>query len=142
MVRIYFRKVPLLQRSLFLFLVTLMWCTVSAAEQGGHWHDHLTISGTPATSVTVGQSYSFTPTASDSQGRALVFAIANMPVWASFNTSNGQLSGTSTAGSVGTYSNIVIAVSDGLKTATLPAFAVQVLASTPPPPAPAPLTIS
>jgi hypothetical protein len=104
---------------------------------GRHWRDHVTISGTPATTITAGQSYSFTPSASDTLGRPLVFAVANQPAWAAFNTSTGQLSGAPGAGSVGTYSNIVIAVSDGLRTATLPAFAVQVLASqaaAPPPP--------
>jgi putative Ig domain-containing protein len=89
----------------------------------------LTISGTPPTSVTAGQSYSFTPTAIDTHTHSLVFAIANQPTWASFSSSTGQLSGTPGSGSVGSYSNIVIAVSDGTKTASLPAFTVQVLAS-------------
>ena len=59
-----------------------------------------------------------------------------MPSWATFSTSSGQLSGTPSGTSVGAYSNIVIAVSDGYRTATLPAFTVQVLAGTnsPPPP--------
>ena len=42
------------------------------------------ISGSPATSVTVGQAYSFTPTASDPDGQALSFSIANRPSWATF----------------------------------------------------------
>ena len=74
----------------------------------------LTISGTPPASVTAGQSYSFTPTAIDSHTRTLVFAIANQPAWASFSSSTGQLSGTPGSASVGTYANIVIAVSDGM----------------------------
>ena len=107
------------------------WCAVGAAQEG-HWerHDHVTISGSPPTSVTAGQSYSFTPTATDSQGRALVFAVSNMPTWATFNTTTGQLSGTPSAASVGNYANIAIAVSDGWHTAALPSFTVQVLAST------------
>src|SRR5262249_52937403 len=135
-------------RRLRLSLVALMacatWCSVSMAQSWGgggrHQRDHVTISGTPAGSVTAGQTYAFTPSASDNQGRTLVFAVANMPAWASFSTSTGQLSGTPDASSVGTYSNIVIAVSDGLKTATLPAFSVQVLAGQSP--APPPPTIS
>jgi hypothetical protein len=106
----------------------------------------LTISGTPPTSVSAGQSYSFTPTAIDTHTRSVVFAIANQPGWASFSSSTGQLSGTPGSASAGTYSNIVIAVSDGIKTATLPAFTVQVLAAAstvpPPPPPPAPPVIS
>jgi hypothetical protein len=135
---------PRFWQSLLVLVACTMWCTVSMAQSSGHWHqrDHVTISGTPATSVTAGQSYSFTPSASDTLGRPLVFAVANMPAWATFNTSTGQLSGAPGAGSVGSYSNIVIAVSDGLKSANLPAFTVQVLASqTAPAPAPPP-TIS
>src|SRR5262249_32177899 len=127
MVRNYFCKHRPLWRSLLSLLVALMWSTVSSAWGGNHWRDHVAISGSPATSVTAGQPYSFTPSATDSQGRALAFAIANKPSWAVFSSSSGQLSGTPSASSVGTYSNIVIAVSDGLKTATLPAFSVQVL---------------
>ena len=125
-------------RPAFIALIAASWFAGGVAH-ADHWrrHDQLTISGSPAPSVTVGQSYSFTPAASDSYNRSLVFAISNLPPWASFNTSSGQLSGTPSAGSVGTYPNIVIAVSDGLKTATLAAFAVQVLAvpaSAPQPP--------
>src|SRR5215471_5429317 len=103
------------------------WCAVGMAN-GWRQHDHITISGSPPTSVTAGQAYSFTPTASDSQGRTLAFAISNMPSWATFNAGTGQLSGTPPAGSVGSYANIVIAASDGRTNATLPAFTVQVLA--------------
>lgn len=131
------RRLPL---SLIVLIAAAIWPTFGMAYDGSHWgrHDILTISGSPATSVSAGQAYTFTPTARDSQGRALAFAISNMPSWASFNTTNGQLSGAPSAANAGTYSNIVIAVSDGLKTATLPAFAVQVLAaaSAPPPPPP------
>jgi hypothetical protein len=88
-----------------------------------------TISGTPATSVTVGSSYSFRPTASDPDGNSLGFTITNRPTWASFNTSTGQLSGSPTSSHVGTYSNIVIKVSDGKVTASLPAFSIQVKSS-------------
>lgn len=115
---------------------------LSVTPAAAHWrqHDVLTISGAPGPSVTAGQSYAFTPSASDSFGRTLSYRIANMPAWASFSTSSGQLLGTPSAASVGVYSNIVITVSDGLKSAALPAFSVQVLAATTAP-APAP-TIS
>jgi hypothetical protein len=96
----------------------------------------------PAARDTAGQTYSFTPSTSDPYGRTLSFAIANKPLWASFDRGTGQLAGTPSDAYVGTYSSIVIAVSDGVNTATLPAFTVQVLASQaspPPPPAPPPL---
>ena len=86
-----------------------------------------TISGTPSTSVTAGQAYSFTPTASDpDSGQTLRFGIANAPSWASFDIVTGRLSGTPTSAQVGTYSNIVISVSDGSLSATLPAFSITV----------------
>jgi hypothetical protein len=113
---------------------------------GGHRSSQLWISGAPAPSDLTGQAYSFTPTTNDPYGRTLSFAVANKPLWASFDSRTGQLSGTPSSANVGAYANIVIAVSDGVATATLPAFSVQVLAiqaspSPPPPPPPAP-TIS
>ncbi len=89
------------------------------------------ISGAPTTSVAVGQAYGFTPTASDPDGQALTFFIANRPAWATFNSSTGQLSGTPTAAA--THSNIVISVSDGVATATLAAFSITVQATNRPP---------
>lgn len=85
-----------------------------------------TISGTPPASVAVGTAYSFRPTASDADRDTLTYSITNRPSWASFNTSNGTLSGTPTAAQVGTYSNIVIRVSDGKASASLPAFSIAV----------------
>jgi hypothetical protein len=87
------------------------------------------ISGTPATSGTVGQAYSFTSTASDPDGQALTFSIANRPSWASFNTSTGRLSGTPTAADVGSYTNVSITVSDGAAQASLAPFTIVVAAA-------------
>jgi hypothetical protein len=85
-----------------------------------------TISGTPATSVTAGNTYTFRPTASDPDKNTLAFSIANRPSWAAFSTSTGTLSGTPSSSSVGTYSNVVIAVNDGKLSARLPAFTITV----------------
>jgi hypothetical protein len=85
-----------------------------------------TISGTPPRSVNVGALYTFTPTASDPDGDTLTFSIANKPSWASFNTANGSLTGTPSAANAATYSNIVISVSDGTSSASLPAFSITV----------------
>jgi hypothetical protein len=84
------------------------------------------ISGNPSDSVTAGQAYSFTPTASDPEGQPITFSIANRPSWASFNTTTGRLSGTPTASQVGMYSNIVISASDGSLSSSLPAFSIAV----------------
>ena len=86
------------------------------------------ISGTPPASVVVGQSYTFTPTASDPDGHTLTFTITNLPGWASFSSSTGQLTGTPASSSIGTHANIQISVSDGQTTATLAAFSISVLA--------------
>ena len=86
-----------------------------------------TISGRPATSATIGQQYTFTPTAQDQNGDALIFSVTNLPSWASFGSSNGRLSGIPPSADAGTtYSNIVVSVSDGNASASLTAFAIQV----------------
>jgi len=83
-----------------------------------------TISGTPATTATVGSAYAFQPNASDPDGNTLTYAIANRPAWATFSTSTGRLSGTPTT--AGTHSGITISVSDGTVSASLPAFSIVV----------------
>jgi hypothetical protein len=96
--------------------------TVKAASSSSNTAP--TLSGSPSTSITIGNAYSFTPTAKDADGNTLGFTIANRPSWASFSTSTGQLSGKPTA--AGTFSNIVISVSDGKATTQLPAFSIGV----------------
>ena len=79
-----------------------------------------------AVGARVGQAYYFRPTASDREGNPLTFSIANRPSSATFNTTNGALSGTPGSGTAGTYPNITIRVSDGRVTTSLPAFAIAV----------------
>jgi hypothetical protein len=90
-----------------------------------------TISGTPATTATVGTQYTFTPTASDPDGgpSALTFTIQNKPTWAAFTASTGRLQGTPASANVGTFANIVISVSDGQDTTPLAAFSIVVSAA-------------
>jgi hypothetical protein len=83
--------------------------------------------------VIAGKGYSFTPTTTDPSGKTLSFSITNMPAWATFSIATGQLSGTPAATDVGTYSGIVISVSDGSSRAALPAFSIAVTAAQPPP---------
>src|SRR5690606_35966569 len=66
------------------------------------------------------------PAASDPDGDTLRFSISNRPSWASFSTSTGQLSGTPRSSHIGTYSNIVISVTDGNATTSLGPFTIQV----------------
>jgi hypothetical protein len=86
----------------------------------------LTIQGVPPAGVNYGSPYSFTPTVSAPAGAALAFSIQNKPAWAAFNSSNGALSGTPSAGDVGTDANIVISVSDSTSSASLAPFSISV----------------
>lgn len=84
------------------------------------------IRGTPTADLLVGQAYEFRPAASDADGDALRFSIANKPAWASFDAATGRLSGTPGAASAGTYANVTIRVSDGAATVALPSFSISV----------------
>ncbi len=86
------------------------------------------ISGNPATAVTAGHTYAFTPTAQGPAGAALSFSIANKPAWASFSIATGKLDGMPTSKQTGTYADIVISVSDGTSKATLAPFSIDVAA--------------
>jgi hypothetical protein len=87
-----------------------------------------TISGTPVTTVVAASTYSFQPSAYDANGDALSFSIANKPIWATFSSTTGRLSGTPSSTQVGTYGSISIKVSDGKWVATLPSFSITVTA--------------
>jgi Putative Ig domain./Fibronectin type III domain. len=88
-----------------------------------------TISGTPASSLTAGQSYTFRPVAADADNNTLGFSIQNRPVWATFSSATGQLSGTPTSTHVGSYANVAISVSDGKASAALTPFTIAVVAA-------------
>ena len=88
-----------------------------------------TISGAPALQIVQGATYGFLPAASDGDGDPLTFSIANMPAWASFNPSTGQLSGVPANNHLGLHSGVSLSVSDGQDTASLASFDVEVLAT-------------
>lgn len=85
-----------------------------------------TISGNPPPAVLVNEFYDFAPAAADSDGDRLTFSISNMPGWANFDASTGRIYGQPTLGSVGTFDNIGISVSDGVSSAALQPFSVTV----------------
>jgi truncated hemoglobin YjbI len=89
----------------------------------------LQISGTPPTTAEVGGFYSFTPTVVASAGSSLAFTVANKPAWAQFSATTGALSGTPSAGSAATDSNIVVSVSNGARSVALSAFQITVEAA-------------
>ena len=88
-----------------------------------------TISGSAPPAITVGDLYEFTPGASDADGDTLTFNIENKPAWASFATSSGRLAGTPGSSDEGTYSNIVIIVTDGMDSSSLAPFSITVNAA-------------
>jgi hypothetical protein len=101
--------------------------SAGANASGGSSSTAPTISGSPATQATVGSAYTASPQASGAAGATLAFSITNKPEWAQFSTSTGQLTGTPTAAS--TTSGIVISVSDGAASASLPPFSITVSAA-------------
>ncbi len=88
------------------------------------------ISGTPAPEAMVSEPYDFTPSASDPDGDALQFSIANRPSWATFDTGSGRLHGTPQAADLGLYESIRISVTDGSETDTTGEFSVDVVDTT------------
>ena len=84
------------------------------------------ITGSPDPAILVGDSYSFTPTATDPDGDTLSFSIRNRPRWATFDSSTGRLRGQVLLGDQGIYSQIEISVTDGTSTTWLPAFSITV----------------
>lgn len=85
------------------------------------------VTGTAATTAVAGIRYSFAPSATDANNDTLVYSVQNLPVWAQFNTSTGQISGTPATTDLGSYAGIVISVSDGRAVTSLPAFRVDVM---------------
>jgi hypothetical protein len=88
-----------------------------------------TISGTPLDAIVYGRTYTFVPTATDPQGDAISFDIANKPDWASFDPGTGMLQGTPAASDVGSYPNITISVTDGLYAVALRSFSISVVST-------------
>ncbi|UAA39160.1 tandem-95 repeat protein [Paraneptunicella aestuarii] len=63
--------------------------------------------------------FSFTPELSDgNQFDIHSFQVTNLPSWAEFDTTTGMISGYPEEDDVGTYSNIIISVQDGLRQST------------------------
>jgi hypothetical protein len=84
------------------------------------------ISGTPASTAAVGAPYAFLPSSRDANGDRLGFTIVNRPNWIGFSTSSGRITGVPGKWNAGTYSNIVIKVSDGKATTALRPFSITV----------------
>ncbi len=88
----------------------------------------LTISGVPPSSLLAGQSYTFTPVVGQRSNRTLKFSLDNQPSWLSVSEA-GVLTGTPSEQDVGLYKGLVLSVSDGTNTKSLPPFNIEVIAS-------------
>lgn len=86
-----------------------------------------TISGTPSAMSLVNQEYSFTPSATDPNNDPLTFSVRGEPTFLDINPTTGKLSGTPQLEDVGTYPGIVVSVSDGSLSDSLPQFSVDVV---------------
>lgn len=93
-------------------------------NSGNNSAPEITVS--PSGTETVGNQYNFRPTAQDADGDTMRFTIQSKPAWASFDEFTGRLFGTSTSNDIRTYSSIIISVSDGITTSSLPAFSITV----------------
>jgi alpha-tubulin suppressor-like RCC1 family protein len=108
----------------------LGWGENSAGQLGEKPYIHqaiidliaVTISGTPSTSLGQDAYYAFVPTSFG----ATSFSITNKPAWATFDAATGSLYGTPTAANIGVYPNIIISATDGIRSASLPAFSITV----------------
>jgi hypothetical protein len=89
------------------------------------------ITGTPTAFVGDGDYYVFIPNASDENEDPLTFSIENQPAWTVFDPVTGALSGVPSVNDIGTDSQIIISVSDGLVTTARPAVTITVNESAP-----------
>ena len=96
------------------------------------------LTGTPAASVTVGNSYDFVPVVTQGSG-TILFSIQGQPAWTSFDSTTGTLSGTPVSADVGLSGPITITASNGSSTASIGPFGIEVNAvEEAPPPSPPP----
>ena len=98
----------------------------TSSFSGNNANQALTISGSPASAVLIGDDYSFTPSVNGSNGDVLSFSIRNQPRWSTFDSATGRVSGQTLPGDEGVYENIQIEVSNGSTNASLPDFSITV----------------
>ncbi len=91
------------------------------------------ITSNPVTQATVGQSYSYTVTATDADGDTLSYALSNAPEGMTIGANSGQIAWTpETPGMV----EVVIEVSDGKGGSATQSYSIEVDDGEPPPPPP------
>lgn len=85
------------------------------------------ISGTPFKAAVPGVAFSFTPTATDSDGDTVSFSIANKPVNAEFDSETGEFTFVPGFDEVGLFEGITITATDGQFSDQLAPFSIRVL---------------
>jgi len=85
------------------------------------------ISGTAPVQASVEQLWVFQPTVSDPDGDTLTVTANNLPGWMTLDGMTGRMSGTPSNADMQNWADIVLTVSDGTASASLPAFAVAVV---------------
>jgi hypothetical protein len=88
----------------------------------------LAISGTPNPVAVVGTAWRFQPEAMYGSGPELRFTVNNPPPWASLDPVTGWLQGTPSQADVGGWGPILITVTDGAGSASLPEFSIEIRA--------------
>jgi hypothetical protein len=113
------------------FQIDTSWDATAGVEHSAVFNEIVpntapTIIGVPVSLTTEGTTYSFVPSTQNPDGDILTFAITNKPSWATFDTATGALTGTPAGSDIGTTTGIVISVTDGEFTVSLPAFEITV----------------
>lgn len=107
--------------------------TVNSAADAAKPNTAPVIAGTPAKLVMALQMYTFQPSANDADGDKISWSVANLPTWATFNTTTGKMVGQPSRAQAKTWTNIRISASDGKTKTDMAPFDITVQ--------PAPLTI-
>jgi hypothetical protein len=97
----------------------------SSTSTGTSPEVNLEISGSPPTTATAGAAYSFEPILVKG-GQTVSYSITGKPDWATFNTTDGSLTGTPGVSDEGKSAVITISASSGSSTASLAPFTIQV----------------
>jgi hypothetical protein len=109
----------ILKLSLTTVLLSMTYFTAAA--------DSMVITGTPATRVTVGETYSFKPLVKNGITPLLRFSYINKPTWSKGYRGSGLIMGAPTQ--AGVWENIQIVASDGIHYAWSKPFTITVVSA-------------
>jgi hypothetical protein len=86
-----------------------------------------TIVTPPVEDAQVGASFDYQPAVSDPEKDALQFSAANLPSWATLDSTSGRISGIPSVSDVGVYASITITVADASHQVATAPFSITVL---------------